>query len=945
MVTKKYFRHVAVLLTAAILFCIVSCSIVGPEQAPNSIATGSVAPRLIFFKATEIQAGGAHIYSDDTTFIDKIHITIIPSGGTNSICSTFAFSSHHAVLNNVPVGPATIKISSHTRTGDTLATGEGTLTVVAGQTDSPSVNVTNHVLAAKPVGIIDTQICDSKVNLSWKPTGYANGYVVKCELYKGGTWSEFHNDTISKYGDYIYNPLTDFYTWSDTSIPTRPDSIVRFYIKALDGYNTSPFSDFLQDTLVSKGACSGAGATGSVSLSFPGNVSIPSEDSVYISTIKITIIPNSGSAIQSSYAFSSHQAVLSNIPIGLATIKISAHTQTGDTLLKGEASFTVTANQSISPSVAVATQVLATKPVGLVATQICDGKVDLSWKPTGYAYGYGIKGEIRMGTWKEFLSDTILKYDYTYNRASDLYTCSDTGVPILTDSSVRFSIRALDYGYVKTSPFSDYAQITLVNKGSCSGVMTTGSVKIDFPGNAYLNSYDTMYISTIHITIIPNGGANSICSTLSFSSHHAVLNNVPSGPATIKISAHTQTGDTLLTGKDTFTVKAGQTVTPLVDVTDEVLATQPVGLVATQICDGKVDLTWRPTGYAPDGYEIKGERQVASTWVQFQSDTIEEDWDYLYNPMIDMYIYSDTNVPVLIGSNLRFSVRALDTWNDKASPFSAYAQITLVNKGACSGVVTNYYPYYGYVYGIVGQVGAYATRIKIYKADAGQPSFANLPADNPVWTWTYSDTIRPAVKFYLDSLKEGVYWVYAYNNLNGQDDWNKAYKRAIYTRTNTSAPTGSAVITMDFSKSLFLSGNNVSGSLNGSYNSKDYYAELYWYNEAKLQSYFLGFYYCGTGSTANMKLENVPSLSDMANYFQYTYNSSSDYYYLYVWNDMNSSETFNIGDLYYYDDYYSSWEYYIGDVTDAVTLGNIYLDSTYSGLAKKIAGKRVMPLR
>jgi len=438
----------------------------------------------------------------------------------------------------------------------------------------------------------------------------------------------------------------------------------------------------------------------------------------------------------------------------------------------------------------------------------------------------------------------------------------------------------------------------------------------------FIWSSDTAFISSIHITIVPSLGGSPVSDTFSFTDHHATLSNIPSGLAGIYVSAHTRTGDTILTGADTFTVLAGQTVTPQVDVSTEVVATKPIGLTLTQVNDSRVDLTWRPTGYAAS-YMILGEwyDTVGAAWKTFDSSRIYGSSDYQYNRTTDQLTYADSNVPVMPGADIRFSLRAIDYY-DVIGPSSAPAGITLRTGGQ-----PVYYAYDAYVYGVRGVPGLYKLWLKIYKAGAGSPPEASLPAGQPVKTWTFSDTPSVNIYYKTDSLEQGDYWIYAYNTMDGTDNWTGAFKRKVTVLSHTSDTPPADVITLDFSSALFSNNGTVKGALTGVTTSTDYYADLYYYNWTDNYSYFMGYYYCGNGSPGYVRIQGLPTLSEMAAFNQSTYSIGNDTYFLEFWNDADANNRLGTGDMFYWDSSKGISYLDFGDVTDTLDIGTLSLDS------------------
>jgi hypothetical protein len=236
-------------------------------------------------------------------------------------------------------------------------------------------------------------------------------------------------------------------------------------------------------------------------------------------------------------------------------------------------------------------------------------------------------------------------------------------------------------------------------------------------------------------------------------------------------------------------------------------------------------------------------------------------------------------------------------------------------------------------------MGAYKLRVKLFKSDGGSPSYASLPATTPVYNWAFSDT--PSVNIYLkiDSLAEGNYWIYAYDNLDAADNWNTAITRTVYTVNHNSTPSYADVITLTGSSALFADSGTIKGKLTSAAASSYNYAELYYYNSAMTTSYFMGYFYCGSGSPGTLRIPGVPTLAEMAAYNSFTYDNTYDTYWFAFWNDVDANNRFSQGDLYYWNYIYSEGFLDIGDVKDSVDIGGIPLDSVYNGVAmgKKLA--------
>jgi hypothetical protein len=253
------------------------------------------------------------------------------------------------------------------------------------------------------------------------------------------------------------------------------------------------------------------------------------------------------------------------------------------------------------------------------------------------------------------------------------------------------------------------------------------------------------------------------------------------------------------------------------------------------------------------------------------------------------------------------------------------------------GVQKVLYPYQGWVYGIIpGQ-----TRIKVFPAGTGTPSFANLPGGLPVANWFFDGIVVPNTTFNLGQLPVGKYWLYAYNNYDNTDNWNNSFKRAIYTVTLQSDRLNGLIV-LDFNGDTFTNFSEVTAVLTDNTPGGEYFAESYLYNENYYLTYgedvFLGIYYAGTDG--NLSIANMPSIGELNAYFGLTPTAGSDYLYLMLWCDENLNGEPDVGDS-YYDNANMLMEFELGDVTSDRQLGNIPLDYTFTGVAKRPAlGKK-----
>lgn len=432
------------------------------------------------------------------------------------------------------------------------------------------------------------------------------------------------------------------------------------------------------------------------------------------------------------------------------------------------------------------------------------------------------------------------------------------------------------------------------------------------------------FARSVRISVDPEGSPR-MEARVPFDRGRILMNGIPVGSARILFEVLGDNDIIIFSGVDWADIEADVTINPVI-VAEFMEPKKPL-LNADQICDYQVLLSWPPCGLISEA-DLIVEANPGSGWAFVDRVTLFNNVDFHFNPTRNQFEIVDSTLGYMAGTDYRFKL--LPAFYTAADSFDGLESdpvvVNIQTKGVtCGPVVPDNFNLAGYLYGAMSDdLGKFwETRIVLFKRPGAAPAVP--PVTAPDYAWLASDH-NDTSYFDFGSLPAGNYWIYAYQNSYGTDNWTTAIKKMRTELLHDQDRWGRVLqLQCDFAGDDTLSGW-VSGAIN---TGAEYYASLMWFNSANDIDVVVGDYWAKTNGY--FEILNTPSINQLAAVYGVTPDPTNDYLYLFLISDEDVNHEFNLGDR------YLNPEYDIGDINNSMYTGTITLNATWPGGTKRPA--------